>query len=414
MDGSVQLAPFLRRARVRGFRSIRDAEVTFGPLTVLLGLNGAGKSNLLDAIRFVRDALASTPDQAVLDRQGLGAVLHRGVSPVGPRRLRIDLDLDLRSRQPVDESGPAVSSASYAFQLRLDDDADTGTVIEHEWCTVTSADADLSDGYHVHNGRVLEGPNVLMAPLADATTLLLPAAARWLPFAPVHTALRGMVFQTLDPAAMRPARLRTGQPILDPAGERIAEVLDQLTSRYPGAKRRIDDYLGAILPGARGIDTLTVDDYQTLRLRMTDRDAETGFRSFFGTAMSDGTLAAAGLLTALFQPATWTGAVPLVSVEDPEQGLHAAAIGALFDALTEASEHVQVIAATQSADLLDREDFPLDAARIVAAYDGATTVAEVDDAIRQVVGRRLATLGELQRSNQLTPWPDPTTADPAP
>jgi predicted ATPase len=411
VDGSAQPVPFLRRARVRGFRSVRDVEVAFEPLTVLLGLNGAGKSNLLDAIRFVRDALASTPGQAVVDRHGPTVVLHRGVSPAGPRRLRIELDLDVRSPQAAGEPGFTTLSVSYGFQLRLDDDAEAGTVIEREWCAVTGTAPGMSDGYDVHNGRVIRGPDQLRGPVADATTLLLPAAARWLPFAPVHTALRGMAFQTLDPAVMRPARLRTGQPILDPAGERLAEVLDQLANRFPAAKRRLDNYLGAILPGAAGIDTVTVDGYQTLRLRMNDPDAELGTRSFPATAMSDGTLAAAGLLAALFQPATWTGTVPLVAVEDPELGLHAAATGALFDALTEASSHVQVIAATQSADLLDREDFPLDAARIVSAHNGATTVTELDDTIRQVVHRRLATLGELQRSNQLTPWPDPTILD---
>ncbi|WP_198153031.1 AAA family ATPase [Pseudofrankia sp. DC12] len=410
MDSGAQPVPFLRRVHIRGFRSVRDAEVTFGPLTVLLGLNGAGKSNLLDGVRFVRDALASTPGHAVVDRQGPAVVLHRGESPAGPRRLSLELDLDVRAPRTPGEPEPEGLSASYAFQLRLDEGAATGTVIEHERCTVTSTETGVSTGYQVHDGRVVEGPDHLMGPITDATTLFLPAAARWPPFAPVHTALRGMAFQTLDTAAMRPARLllRSGQPVLDPAGERIAEVLDRLTSRYPLAKRRVDDYLGAILPGALGIDALTVDDYQTLRLRMADPDAEHGMRSFSAAAMSDGTLAAAGLLTALFQPATWTGAVPLVAVEDPELGLHAAAIGALFDALIEASDHVQVIVATQSADLLDREDFPLDATRIVTADKGATIVTMVDDTIRQVVHRRLASLGELQRSNQLTPWPDGT------
>jgi predicted ATPase len=405
VDLSAQPVPMLRRVRVRGFRSIADAEVSFAPLTVLLGLNGAGKSNVIDALRFVRDALTGTPGQAVADRQGPSAVLHRGPSPAGPGRVHLELDLDV-FHPPRRAGGESLLlSSSFAFQLRCDDEA--GTVIEHEWCRVEGPEPGMSESYQVLGGRVVAGHDQLMGPVADATTLFLPAAARWLPFAPVHAALRGMAFHALDPAAMRRVRPRVGQPVLDPAGERIAEVLEQLAARHPAAKRRVDDYLGAILPGALGIDPFTLDLQQTLRLRVADPAADDGVRVFPAVAMSDGTLAAAGLLTALFQPGTWAGTIPLVAVEDPELGLHSGAIGALFDALTEAAEHVQVIAATQSADLLDRKDFPVEAARVVEMRDGATIVREVDDGIREVLRQGLGTLGELQRSNQLTPWPDP-------
>ncbi|MFV2021287.1 hypothetical protein [Micromonospora sp. LOL_023] len=40
--------PFVRRVRVRGFRSLAGCDVTLGPLTVLLGFNASGKSNFLD------------------------------------------------------------------------------------------------------------------------------------------------------------------------------------------------------------------------------------------------------------------------------------------------------------------------------------------------------------------------------
>jgi predicted ATPase len=405
VEVSAQPVPLLRRTRIRGFRSIADAEVSFAPLTVLLGLNGAGKSNVIDALRFVRDALAGTPGQAVADRQGPAAVLHRGPSSAGPGRLHLEVDVDVHHPPGWGGRESQLISAYYAFQLRFDDVA--GTVIEHEWCRVDGAEPGVSESYTVDRGRVVEGHDRLVGPVADATTLFLPAAARWLPFAPVHAALRGMAFQALNPSVMRRAQPRVGQAVLDPAGERIAEVLDQLAARHPAAKQRVDDYLAAILPGALGIDPFTFDLQQTLRLRMADPAAEHGVRVFPAVAMSDGTLAAAGLLTALFQPGTWEGTIPLVAVEDPELGLHTGAIGALFDALTEAAEHVQVIVATQSADLLDRKDFPVEAARVVEMRGGATVVREVDDGIREVLRHGFGTLGELQRSNQLTPWPDP-------
>ncbi len=49
----------LTRLKVRGFKSLEDVEVRFGPFTCVGGVNGVGKSNLFDAIMFLRD-LADT------------------------------------------------------------------------------------------------------------------------------------------------------------------------------------------------------------------------------------------------------------------------------------------------------------------------------------------------------------------
>lgn len=44
----------LTRLRVRGFKSLEDIEVRFGPFTCIAGVNGVGKSNLFDAILFLK------------------------------------------------------------------------------------------------------------------------------------------------------------------------------------------------------------------------------------------------------------------------------------------------------------------------------------------------------------------------
>jgi predicted ATPase len=95
----------------------------------------------------------------------------------------------------------------------------------------------------------------------------------------------------------------------------------------------------------------------------------------------------------------------LIGIEEPEIALHPAAAGVLFDALTEASERVQVVVTTQSPDLLDRVDPNVVAVRAVSMEDGRTVIGEVDRASRQIVKDKLYTLGELMRSNQLSPEP---------
>jgi predicted ATPase len=45
----------LTRLRVSGFKSLLDLDLRFGPFTCIAGVNGAGKSNLFDAVRLLGD-----------------------------------------------------------------------------------------------------------------------------------------------------------------------------------------------------------------------------------------------------------------------------------------------------------------------------------------------------------------------
>ena len=50
----------ITRLKVNGFKNLVDVDLRFGPFTCIAGINGVGKSNLFDAIRFL-SALASRP-----------------------------------------------------------------------------------------------------------------------------------------------------------------------------------------------------------------------------------------------------------------------------------------------------------------------------------------------------------------
>lgn len=44
----------LTRLQIKGFKNLRDVDLHFGPFTCIAGRNGVGKSNLFDAITFLR------------------------------------------------------------------------------------------------------------------------------------------------------------------------------------------------------------------------------------------------------------------------------------------------------------------------------------------------------------------------
>lgn len=119
---------FLTRVRIENFRSIAACDVRLGPLTVLAGPNAAGKSNFLDALRFVRDALRTSPGQALEPRGGLEEILHR--SPAGTRAdsFRIRLDVTVPAPEPASEPGGerGALDASYLLEVGADPDPEPG------------------------------------------------------------------------------------------------------------------------------------------------------------------------------------------------------------------------------------------------------------------------------------------------
>jgi predicted ATPase len=406
MTNTTPAVPFVTRLRVNGYQSLAHCDVTFGPLTVLIGLNASGKSNLLDALEFVRDCLEGRPQQAVQSRGGVETLFHRSGGRTADR-LSVEVHLLLA---PSDPSAPESHRihATYGFELAQGQHRTHQPVtVTSEWLEVTPGGTEPRTGFRRDSaGGVTSLPTgTSTGPVAANALWLGNAAAADETVAGVLNALTSMSFYTPDPARMaEPQRATTGE-VLAPDAANAGEVLGVLAASRPEIKQRVDAYMAAIVPGAQGVDELSLDTYRTLHLRMLDGETNDVVR-FGAGQLSYGTLRATGLLSALFQPDALNGFTSLVCVDEPELGLHPSAAGALFDALTEAAEHVQVIVATQSGDLLDRDDFDPDWVRVVAIREGATVVGPIDAIGRRVVSKGLATVGELMRGDQLPP-PDP-------
>src|SRR5260370_11441097 len=77
-EGNVRSKPpFVRRVRIRGYKSIAFCDVTLEPLTILVGRNASGKSNFLDALAFLRDIVKLGVSEAVKRHGGGEAILCR-------------------------------------------------------------------------------------------------------------------------------------------------------------------------------------------------------------------------------------------------------------------------------------------------------------------------------------------------
>lgn len=390
-------ATFLTRVILKNYKSIAACDVRLRALMFLVGPNGAGKSNFLDALRFVADALRTSLDHALRDRGGISEVRRR--SGGHPNHFGMRLEFVLGSG----------SDGHYSFRIGARPRG--GFEVQNEECKLRGPGALFrsrvegesgSDYFMVRNGTVTSSVGV--APAAAVDRLYLVNASGLGEFRPVYEAFSRMGFYNLNPAEIRELQPPDPGELLARDGSNIASVLAQLRMRDVRTKERIEEYLGKVVPGVRGVDVRVIGPKETLEFRQFVAGSPYPWR-FLAANMSDGTLRALGILVALFQGNGTSPRVPLVGIEEPEVALHPAAAGVLLDSLREASGSTQIVVTSHSPDILD--DQKLDTASILAVVTegGATHIGPLDEAGRSALEDRLYTAGELLRLNQLAPDP---------
>ena len=386
----------ITRVILRNYKSIAACDIKLAPLTILVGPNGAGKSNFLDSLSFTARALRFSLDHALRERGGINEVRRR--SRGHPNHFGISLDLRL-----------PLAKGRYAFEIGARPKG--RYVVRREECAVQFGDSQGTSFFRIEHGRFQQSSISHPPPVGRSDRLYLLAVSGYRAFRPVYEALAGMGFYNLNPEQIRELQSPDPGDLLDRDGSNIASVLNAMKSRSPANVERVNQYLSKIVPGIVDVASKTLGPKLTLEFRQQVRGDSHPWR-FLASNVSDGTLRALGVLVTLFQGVDIeSGNAKLVGIEEPEGALHPAAAGVLTDVLHEASERVQVIVTSHSADLLDRETIPMESLLAVVAEYGVTKVAGLDDAGRTALRERLFTAGELLRMDQLAP--DPERATPA-
>ena len=397
--------PALTRVVLKDFRSIASCDVRLGQLTFLVGLNGAGKSNFIDALRLCRDALRNPLDQAFASRaSNLQTITHW--DPTGRPGFGLRLELTL----------PFFGPAHYAFWIGPQ--SPRGFEVTDEECSIGELTPQVASGlpsaepkqfwhFRVRQGVVTEVSSSKPTPVCfdsgiGTDRLYLPIASGARPFREVYEPLVNMEFYSPDPEAMK-IDLDTSGPadVLDPNGSNIASVFDRISRDHPEAASRIVDYMRRIVPGLHAIKPETFKTYKLLSFEQESAGPAT--RSGLASSMSDGTLRALAVVVSLFQRSGGQARPSMIAIEEPETGLYPAAAGILLDALREGQELGQIIISSHSPDLLDNLEIASECILALDASAGATEIAPLDDVGRSTLQDRLYTAGELLRMDQLKP-----------
>jgi predicted ATPase len=369
--------PALDSMEVEGYKSIRSAKIELGSVNVLIGANGAGKSNLLSVFGLLAD-LANYRLQFHIGLQG-------GVDPIlffGRKKtpgLRILLRFGLRGREAV-----LVPSAgdTLVFEREVELSWDPGTAGAHLPATHLPFRTYLGPAGHketeVRDSLVNDGSGEQV--LAKS----------------VVSAMRGWrKFHFHDTGKSAPAKQKRkidDNRALRAEGENLAPFLFALQTVAPGAYRRIVEAVRSVAPFFDDFvllpDAVNADVIQLAWRHRTDDSL------FTADSLSDGTLRFICLATLLLQPELPS----LIVIDEPELGLHPFAISQFAALVRSAASKTQVLLATQSVTLLDQ----FEASEVIVAErsNGESTFRRLDRSALEEWKQEYS-LGELWLKNVL-------------
>ena len=324
----------MRRMRFRliglkNLLSFRDLTLDLRPLNVLIGPNGCGKTNLIEAIGLLQ-ALPGDLGSTLLRGGPMPEWIWCGTTPrpsavlmefstEGEPEFRYHLELGAAGPQAVimeeqleanDRDRPVFSRSAN----RLDFPAQPDAKLENR--TISAL-------------KYLGNP--VLSPAIDSLARSLEAIR---------------IYRDWDTSTASPVRRGIHTSVLseqlDEGGHNLALVLHNLDGS--AARDNIEVYLGRVLEGFKKL--YTPIEAGLIRVHL----GEAGLQNRVpASRLSDGTLRSICLMTALLDP----NPPPLICIEEPEVGLHPDALHVVAEALVEASEHTQLIVTTHSPDLVD-------------------------------------------------------------
>ncbi|MCY3993974.1 MAG: AAA family ATPase [Caldilineaceae bacterium] len=371
--------------------------IDFGALTVLLGSNGSGKSNLIALFEFLQQSIAG----ARLDDYHGPTSLENAIFSLGGARI-LDGTLSAPANVVIEYRFPFSKHETTLHIELLVQSAHRQVIVVEEFL---GRDLGLSKPFFFYlahgeqsggsgNGvvsvfdeHISSDPlakshfeRIIDMPVNDLALSGMPRLLEKSKFSPEATPLYGPRATIMGLAAtsrfynandMNLERIRFAEPklgqsesFLSSSGENLALVLHSLVQKNFEFEESLNRAIQDILPKTRKVRAVTSG-----RLSLTVEWHVDGYdEPFFLSDMSDGTvrmLCWAVILHSPFPPR-------FIVIDEPELGIHPAWMPVLAEWIKGASQRSQIVVATHSPDLLDHFTDQLDEDGFIYVFGPAT------------------------------------------
>jgi len=316
---SEELKKNLQHIKVEGFKSIAKLDLAMESINILIGANGAGKSNLISLFTFLSHLSKGKLKHYVEIEGGAERFFHFGSKHTSK------MVLDLKA---------GLNGYHVEFSPNLDDDS---LVFDNEYCTIETS----SRNWKLYPKKGESG--FFSDELADSEPLK-KETREYLEECRVYH-----FHDTSSQARFKKMNKLANCDFLEKDAANIAPFLYHLKNskveQYKQSYQQIIATIRAVAPffhdfylkptGAEG------DENILLRWTHTKHDAP-----FSANVLSDGTARFICLATLLLQPHLCRPAT--IILDEPELGLHPAALDVLADIIHATAKDTQVVCSTQS------------------------------------------------------------------
>lgn len=333
---------------ITGYRSIRRLHVPLRRLTVLVGGNGVGKTNIYRSLEMLSAAARGTLAEEVAREGGLGSVMYAGeLKSHEERRLVLEATLDELGEggagfpmQYRTELGfPTVMAAAFRTEAQVKEESlallqrgNRVTLMERKGPGAWARDQD---------GK----RRTLADPLLATETVLSSLRGGYPEIDAVRTVMANWrffhSFRTDAASPLRQPALAVTSPILSSDGSNLAAVF--ATLRHVRQESvDLDEAIEAAFPGAE-LHVPQPEQRASFAMRFPDMPK----RLFGAHELSDGTLQFLALMGALLSYRL----PPFIALNEPETSLHPSLLPALAATIVKAAERTQVWVVTHSREL---------------------------------------------------------------
>lgn len=340
----------LEKLSVTGFKSIRELkEFSFRNLNVLVGANGAGKSNLIDLFRMLLAMTEKRFGKFVLAHNGADGFLFNGPKITSA----INAEFVFTSRSESSE-GPN----TYRFEAIPTTDG-RNFLLTEERDYVSTNPRSYGSASEESRLRDMKDERSVGGPWKGVGHYVYESISNW------------MVYHFHDTSANAPMRryeiCEDCQRLRSNAAN-IAPFLLQLKKDHAHSSfyNEIVNAVRLVIPFFDDfrLDIQEMGAAQKVALSWQQKGSDFPMQPYH---LSDGSIRFVCLATALLQPFPPS----MIVIDEPELGLHPEAIGILSELVQAAAKRTQVLIATQSPLLLDQ--FAVEDIVVVNRKDGQST-----------------------------------------
>ena len=335
----------LDRLRLKGYKSIKEIDIEFGELNILIGANGAGKSNFIGFFNFMRKLIEKELELTVAQMGGANKVLYFGK--------KVTKEIDIR-----------LVFKPNRYKAILIPDEEDRLIFKEEIGYFDANEIGYKGGskqYPLNNigGRESKLPDKPSS--ISALGHIVKYINDW------------KVYHFHDTSKASPMK----QPCrvddyysLAVDGHNIAAYLYFIKQHHEKVYKQIVKTIQKVAPFFHDfILEPDIANSDMIKLRWKHKGSDLYFDA---NDFSDGTIRFICLTTLLLQPNIPT----MILIDEPELGLHPFALNVLASLFRVASKKTQIIASTQSSTFVDY--FDVDDILITDRKDNATVIKKLD------------------------------------